>query len=410
MKAVSNWADLGLAKKVGDESASTMAGSILGTPNYIAPEQAVDSRGADSRSDIYTLGATLYHLVTGTLPFEADSSYSVMSMHNNEPLDPPQNRKPDLPADLCDVICKMMEKSPEGRFPDCKQLLRELKRIKSSYQKDSVLQTTCLRKRRIKYTTKVDLPLNKPVEQADPKKKILVIGVSIVAALILSILVIINQQDKEQSSIGMPEKKSATQQVVKSKDISAETLEEVKDNQSTELKEKDLLSLINLRKKFRETVKIEDGVLTIKPSKKNFYVPITSDDHSDFKLIVEYKCFEKMSKAMISIHERDFRRLDIMLSSKKRISTGSFYPRQMEITVKGKTYSVEPLNILHKHISRDWMKMEIICEGNKVTVSVNGNPVSECLTEFASGGIGFQVLKGDGVYIRRLSLVELIKN
>ena len=79
-------ADLGLAKKIDDSMGSTMAGVAMGTPHYMSPEQALNAMSADARSDIYSLGATLYHLLSGFLPFEGDNVMGVMLMHTNEPL------------------------------------------------------------------------------------------------------------------------------------------------------------------------------------------------------------------------------------------------------------------------------------------------------------------------------------
>ncbi len=109
-------ADLGLAKHVDDNLGGTLAGTALGTPYYIAPEQALDALQADERSDIYSFGATLYHLLSGYLPYEGDNIMSVMLRHTNEPLIPPQEKRPGLPESFCRVICKMMEKNPDDRY------------------------------------------------------------------------------------------------------------------------------------------------------------------------------------------------------------------------------------------------------------------------------------------------------
>ena len=123
-------ADLGLAKKVDDSFGSTMAGTALGTPYYMSPEQALDALKSDARSDIYSLGATLYHLLTGTLPYGGDNVMGVMLRHTNEPLDPPQNRKEGLPLEFCKVICKMMEKDPAKRYQSCTEMLEDFNKLK----------------------------------------------------------------------------------------------------------------------------------------------------------------------------------------------------------------------------------------------------------------------------------------
>lgn len=123
-------ADLGLAKQVDDNFGSTIAGTALGTPYYIAPEQALDALKADERSDIYSLGATLYHLLSGYLPYEGDNIMGVMLRHTNEPLTPPQEKRPGLPENFCRVICKMMEKNPDERYQNCAELLEDFNKLK----------------------------------------------------------------------------------------------------------------------------------------------------------------------------------------------------------------------------------------------------------------------------------------
>ena len=131
-------ADLGLAKRMNDDiGGSTMHGAALGTPNYISPEQTRNAKAADERSDIYSLGATLYHLLTGVVPFSGDSCFDVMMKHCNDPLIPPQDRVEGLPLPLCNVICKMMEKLPENRYHTCQDVHTELNKIKyGSNKKD----------------------------------------------------------------------------------------------------------------------------------------------------------------------------------------------------------------------------------------------------------------------------------
>jgi serine/threonine protein kinase len=123
-------ADMGIAKKLDDQYNSTLAGTVIGTPYYIAPEQAKDASTVDHRCDIYSLGATLYHLITGTLPFSGSNSMNILMMHCQDPLDHPRERKADLPDNICNVIIKMMEKNPDDRYQDCEVLLKALNQVK----------------------------------------------------------------------------------------------------------------------------------------------------------------------------------------------------------------------------------------------------------------------------------------
>lgn len=121
--------DLGLAKEELDSSV-TQAGMTIGTPHYMSPEQA---RGMelDDRSDIYSLGATLYHLLTGQPPFEGKSAAVVMMKHIEEQLPSPQEMNPEISDEICVIIGKMMMKDPEDRYPNCFELVADLERAKS---------------------------------------------------------------------------------------------------------------------------------------------------------------------------------------------------------------------------------------------------------------------------------------
>ncbi len=117
--------DLGLAKGPRD-STLTRSGVTLGTPQYISPEQAKSPSAADARSDIYSLGATLYHMVTGIPPYQGDTLASVISQVLFEPYVPPEDLNPELGPDLCTLIDKMMVKDSERRYADARALLLDI--------------------------------------------------------------------------------------------------------------------------------------------------------------------------------------------------------------------------------------------------------------------------------------------
>lgn len=125
-------ADLGIAKDQESELNVTATGIALGTPHYIAPEQALDACSADQRSDIYTLGATLYHLLCGSTPYDGKSPLEVMMKHVQEPMDHPIIRKPSMNTNFANVIAKMMEKRPEMRYQNCDELIDDLQLLKTS--------------------------------------------------------------------------------------------------------------------------------------------------------------------------------------------------------------------------------------------------------------------------------------
>jgi len=108
--------DFGLACAHGPADIST-TGEIIGTPHYMPPEQ-VDGEPLDERADIYALGATLYHMVTGRLPFEADSWLQVLRKQVEESAPAPADIAAGVPGALSNVIMKMMAKARWQRFPN----------------------------------------------------------------------------------------------------------------------------------------------------------------------------------------------------------------------------------------------------------------------------------------------------
>lgn len=127
---VAKLADMGLARETGDlKAAMAEAGRAYGTPYYISPEQIRGEVNIDFRADIYSLGATFYHMITGKLPFEGSTPAAVMHKHLKEPLVPPDHIVPSLSTGVGEVIERMMAKKPEDRYPTMRDLLTDLEAI-----------------------------------------------------------------------------------------------------------------------------------------------------------------------------------------------------------------------------------------------------------------------------------------
>ncbi|MCE5268688.1 MAG: TIGR03067 domain-containing protein, partial [Planctomycetaceae bacterium] len=97
----------------------TDTGLAMGTADYMAPEQATDSRAADVRADVYSLGATLYKLLAGRAPFagpEHQAAFEKLLAHRQEPVPPIREFRPDVPQGLCDVLDRMLAKTPASRY------------------------------------------------------------------------------------------------------------------------------------------------------------------------------------------------------------------------------------------------------------------------------------------------------
>jgi len=125
-------ADMGLARETTDiEAAQSEAGKAYGTPYYIAPEQIRGKIDIDGRADIYGLGATLYHMLTGRVPFMAEDSADVMRKHLREKLVPPDHINTSLSAGISEVVEVMMAKRREKRYKNIEELLIDLEALRN---------------------------------------------------------------------------------------------------------------------------------------------------------------------------------------------------------------------------------------------------------------------------------------
>ncbi|HKB02163.1 MAG TPA: serine/threonine-protein kinase [Gemmataceae bacterium] len=100
----------------------TRAGALLGTPDFISPEQARDARNVDIRADIYSLGCTLYYILTGKPPFPGGTDVQKLIRHQTEKPYPIEELRPGLPNEVSQVLSRMLEKRPEDRYPTPKHL------------------------------------------------------------------------------------------------------------------------------------------------------------------------------------------------------------------------------------------------------------------------------------------------
>lgn len=128
--------DFGLAIMLGRENPDAQADRLtvprVGTVAYLAPEQARNSSTVDQRADIYSLGATLYHAVTGRMPFTGNNATQVVLRHIEDDPIPPRAIVPHLEDEVSDLILRMMAKKPRERFADASELLEALRDVQDS--------------------------------------------------------------------------------------------------------------------------------------------------------------------------------------------------------------------------------------------------------------------------------------
>jgi serine/threonine protein kinase len=146
-------ADLGLAKRTDETSHLTAARQGFGTPYYMPYEQAMNARSADARSDIYALGATFYHLLTGEVPFPGTSHLEIVDKKNLGFYEPASVVNPEVPAVLDEILAKMLAREPRDRYQTASELIVDLDRsglgteVPSFVDQERALQDPLMRQR-----------------------------------------------------------------------------------------------------------------------------------------------------------------------------------------------------------------------------------------------------------------------
>jgi serine/threonine-protein kinase len=127
-EGVAKLCDLGLSKTPAD-AGITHSGMIVGTPFYIAPEQARGAMDLDSRADVYSLGCSLYHMVIGRVPFDGGTAAIVIKQHLDAPFPDPRKIVPGLSAGLASILQHMVEKDRDDRYPSPTELREDLQAL-----------------------------------------------------------------------------------------------------------------------------------------------------------------------------------------------------------------------------------------------------------------------------------------
>lgn len=122
--------DFGLAKIIEDSGHLTQSGIVMGTPYYMSPEQG-QGEAIDHRADLYSLGATFYHMVTGFTPYEAQNPVSLIIKHVKDPIPDMRAVNPQVPEAIRKIIETCLEKSPDRRYQEYEELIEDLEAFKA---------------------------------------------------------------------------------------------------------------------------------------------------------------------------------------------------------------------------------------------------------------------------------------
>ncbi len=188
---VAKLADMGLARATTDvDAALAEAGRAYGTPYYISPEQIRGEVSIDHRADIYSLGATFYHMMTGKVPFEGPTPSAVMHKHLREALTPPDHLNTKLTAGCAAMIEMMMAKKREERYQSCRELVEDIDRLMRGEQLQYAQQG-------LDHSALADLargapaPLPPPPPKRETSSMTLALGVGVALSVVLNIVLIV---------------------------------------------------------------------------------------------------------------------------------------------------------------------------------------------------------------------------
>jgi serine/threonine-protein kinase len=201
--------DFGIARAA-SSSTMTRTGSILGTAHYISPEQAM-GEPVGPASDLYSLGVVLYEMLTGELPYDAETPLGIAMKHVNGHLQPPKAVNPWIPDGINAITCRLLAKDPEDRYPSDAELIEDLERVAAGLAPASAtteLMTTRAMPAAVA-PTRVGPPLP-PVERRNGKRRrawplvLALLGLLLLAPLAWAAYNYLNDQQEQAARISVP--------------------------------------------------------------------------------------------------------------------------------------------------------------------------------------------------------------
>ena len=167
--------DFGLARLQGKSKGDTIAlrgeTGVLGTPDYIAPEQSRDIHAADIRSDLYSLGCAFYFTLAGRVPFPGENAMEKLIKHLMEQPEPLEKVRPDVPAAVAAIVRRLMAKEPDDRFSTPAELAQELEKVSGTLSEKVAnipFSATPTVNQPIWITPPTCLPSERPVTNVEP--------------------------------------------------------------------------------------------------------------------------------------------------------------------------------------------------------------------------------------------------
>jgi len=155
--------DFGIVKILG-ETSHTATGAVVGTARYLSPE-LIRSEVPTPRSDIYSLGITLFEMLSGEPPFNADSAMSLMMMHLNDPVPDVQSIRPDVPAALENILQKSLEKDPARRYGSAAEMSADLKRVLAELERQKTASEPTVPESPVSTPHQVETQVDTPVTE-----------------------------------------------------------------------------------------------------------------------------------------------------------------------------------------------------------------------------------------------------
>lgn len=131
-------ADLGIAKNDNDDANITQSDAMIGTPAYLSPEQIENPKEVDIRSDIYSLGATLYEMLTGSPPYTGKNTYDIVHKMLSESIPDPRLKNPSISSIAAQIVMKMLQKNPSKRYQSPQALINVLDKILPHFSDNAV--------------------------------------------------------------------------------------------------------------------------------------------------------------------------------------------------------------------------------------------------------------------------------